>query len=238
MVDSCSADCPSNCAASGICTWCISWTYSNKVQSRMPPWILDCWVLPVGENWHCRRVAREELLRLVEENVMASTMRADDCGVMMSTIPILREWQTFRTGWQSRMMLTRFITSESLLSSDTLRQALSTRYIIPDYFWTDAFQRYNGFFGCQDIYNEEGKLKTHSIDMPWSRPHRLLLTLDHSHMLPLYSKAGEAPISTYTNGMRLGSLRDGRQKVDIFCFALTFLWYYVIVLKASFSRPR
>ena len=62
-------------------------------------------------------------------------------------------------------MLISFITSEALLSSDTFRQTLSTQYVIPDHFWTDAMQRSNGFFGCQDIYDEEGKLRTHSIDM-------------------------------------------------------------------------
>ena len=30
----------------------------------------DFWVLPVGENWHCGRVAREELLQLVKKNML------------------------------------------------------------------------------------------------------------------------------------------------------------------------
>ena len=63
------------------------------------------------------------------------------------------------------MMLNRFITSEALSSSTTFRRALSTQYMIPDHFWTDACQRSNGFFGCQDTYDEEGKLKTHSSDI-------------------------------------------------------------------------
>ena len=63
------------------------------------------------------------------------------------------------------MILNRFIASEALLSSHTFRRTLSTRYMIPDHFWTDAYQRSNGFFGCQDTYDEEGKLKTHSIDI-------------------------------------------------------------------------
>lgn len=37
--------------------------------------------------------------------------------------------------------------------------------MIPDHLWTDACQRSNGFFDCQDIYDEGGKLKVHSIDM-------------------------------------------------------------------------
>ena len=63
------------------------------------------------------------------------------------------------------MILNRFVASEALLSSDTFRRTLSTRYAIPDHFWTDACQRSNGFFGCQDTYDEERKLKTHSIDI-------------------------------------------------------------------------
>ncbi len=63
------------------------------------------------------------------------------------------------------MILNRFFASEALLSSNTFRRTLSTRYMIPDHFWTDACQRSNGFFGCQDACDEEGKLKTHSIDI-------------------------------------------------------------------------
>ena len=63
------------------------------------------------------------------------------------------------------MTLNRFIASEAILSSDTFRRTLSTRYMIPDHFWTDTYQRSNGFFGCQDTYDEEGKLKIHSIDI-------------------------------------------------------------------------
>ena len=37
--------------------------------------------------------------------------------------------------------------------------------MIPDHFWADAYQRSNGFFGCQDTCDEEGKLKIHSIDI-------------------------------------------------------------------------
>ena len=87
-------------------------------------------------------------------------------------------------------MLNSFITSETLLSSETFRRTLSTRYVIPDYFWTDTFQRSNGFFGCHDLYDEEGKLKTHSIDIPIVQSTQPLLTLDHSNMLPVHSKAG------------------------------------------------
>ena len=62
-------------------------------------------------------------------------------------------------------MLNRFIALEAVLSSNTFRRTLSTRYMIPNHFWTDACQRSNGFFGYQDAYHEEGKLKTHSIGM-------------------------------------------------------------------------
>ena len=62
-------------------------------------------------------------------------------------------------------MLNRFIASEALLSSDTFRRTLSTQYMIPISFWSDACQRSNGFFGCRDIYDEKGKLNSHSIDI-------------------------------------------------------------------------
>ena len=63
------------------------------------------------------------------------------------------------------MTINSFVASEAIFSSDAFRRTLSNRYLIPDQFWTDACQRSNGFFGCQDAYDEEGKLKTHSIDM-------------------------------------------------------------------------
>lgn len=61
--------------------------------------------------------------------------------------------------------------------------------MIPDCFWTDAFQRSNGFFGCQDIYDEEGKLETHSIDIVIVQ-FAFLLTVGRSYMVPIHSKAG------------------------------------------------
>ena len=63
------------------------------------------------------------------------------------------------------MTFNRFAASGAFLSSDTFRQNLSTRYMIPDHFWTDACQHSNGFFGCEDTYDEGRKLKVHSIDL-------------------------------------------------------------------------
>ena len=120
----------------------------------------------MGEIWHCRRVAREELLRSIEKNMMRHPQcMLTNCVGMTSTIPKSCKLHNFRTSWQGWMILNRFVASEALLSSDTLRRTLSTRYVIPDHFWTDACQRSNGFFGCQDTYDEERKLKTHSIDI-------------------------------------------------------------------------
>ncbi len=63
------------------------------------------------------------------------------------------------------MTLNRFAASGAFLSSDTFRQNLSTRYMIPDHFWTDTYKHSNGFFGCEDIYDEGRKLKVHSINL-------------------------------------------------------------------------
>lgn len=62
--------------------------------------------------------------------------------------------------------------------------------MIPDHFWTDACQRSNGFFGCQDTYDEERKLNTHSNDLAIVKTTCLLLTADHSYMVPILGKTG------------------------------------------------
>lgn len=125
------------------------------------------WVLPVGETWRCRNVAREELLRSVEENVIAHLQRMlTNCVDMTMTITVsCKLYNSSNYGDKPPLTLYRFAASEAHSSSDTFRQNLSSRYMIPDHFWTDACKRSNGFFGCQDIYNEERKLDIHSINI-------------------------------------------------------------------------
>jgi hypothetical protein len=44
-----------------------------------------------------------------------------------------------------------------------LRRKLSDRYAIPTWFWEDVYLRANGFSGREDIYDENGNAKDHSI---------------------------------------------------------------------------
>lgn len=53
----------------GIISYVLRWPSRTRCEIRYP---FECrlWVLPVGGIWRCRRVAREELLRFVERNVI------------------------------------------------------------------------------------------------------------------------------------------------------------------------
>lgn len=61
-----------------------------------------------------------------------------------------------------------FADPETFLLNEQFRQSLCTRYGIPEYFWTEACQRSNGFFGCQDMYDEAQRSRIHSINIPSS----------------------------------------------------------------------
>ena len=61
--------------------------------------------------------------------------------------------------------------------------------MIPDHLWTDACQRSNGFFGCQDTYDEGRKLKVHETSADE-------LTLDVD---TLTSSSHRTPVRAQTN---------------------------------------
>ena len=61
-----------------------------------------------------------------------------------------------------------FATSRQFLSNNAFRQSVSRRYAIPDHFWDDTYQLSNGFFGCQDVNDKEGKLNVHSMNLMMS----------------------------------------------------------------------
>ena len=60
------------------------------------------------------------------------------------------------------MTVISFAHIEPFLRSEPLRQRLSSRYRIPNCFWSEACQRSNGFFGCSDAFDNKMKLQRHS----------------------------------------------------------------------------
>ena len=54
----------------------------------------------------------------------------------------------------------RFASSDTIFESEDLRSCISSVYDIPPVFWSESCQKSNGFFGCQDIANEDGLLKS------------------------------------------------------------------------------
>jgi hypothetical protein len=58
------------------------------------------------------------------------------------------------------MLPRSFVPSSVYLRSKHLRQDLSRRFQIPAWFWGERYQRSNGSFGCDDVYDNDMQAHT------------------------------------------------------------------------------
>lgn len=63
---------------------------------------------------------------------------------------------------QSSATCVIFLETASFMSNDNLRTRLQERYRIPRLFWTTLCRRSNGYFGCEDIYDDKKSLLCHN----------------------------------------------------------------------------